>query len=146
MQKIRLLVEDALTQGASLETGSLPDPNKSLFVEPIVLTGVSAQMKIWTTEIFGPVIATRSFEREEQAIAMANDTPFGLAAYVWTQNARRCWQLPEVLQYGMVGLNTGSISTAQAPFGGVKQSGMGREGGHHGLQDYLQYKYICQSL
>ena len=109
---------------------------------PIILDEITPEMKIWHTEIFGPVVAIRSFETEKEVIQMANDTQHGLAAYFYSANAHRQWKLPSQLQYGMVGVNTGKISTPLAPFGGVKQSGMGREGSDEGLDSYLETQYI----
>ena len=97
-------------------------------------------------EIFGPVIAIQSFDTDTEAIRLANATPWGLAAYLFTQDLDRSWRVPEALEYGMIGLNTGKISTAQAPFGGIKQSGMGREGSHFGIDEYLSLKYTCIGL
>jgi succinate-semialdehyde dehydrogenase/glutarate-semialdehyde dehydrogenase len=109
----------------------------------MVLTGATTEMALACEETFGPVAPLFRFETEEEAIALANDTPFGLAAYFYTDNLRRAWRVGEALEFGMVGLNTGAISTAVAPFGGVKQSGLGREGSHHGMDDYVEIKYLC---
>jgi succinate-semialdehyde dehydrogenase/glutarate-semialdehyde dehydrogenase len=141
-EKIRLLVQDAIDKGAQLLLGVIPAKN-SRFIEPIVLDGVDESMDVWNTEIFGPVVSIRTFLDDEEGIQMANDTEYGLAAYVFTEGHSRSWRYREALQFGMVGLNTGRISTAQAPFGGVKQSGFGREGSWIGLDEYLSYKYIC---
>lgn len=145
VEKIRRLVHDALAKGASILVGE-PPSGKSQFVRPIVLTGVESHMDIWKTEIFGPVVAMRTFDDDEQAISLANDTDYGLAAYVFTQGQKRSWMFSENLKFGMVGVNTGRISAAQAPFGGVKQSGFGREGSWLGLDEYLSIKYTCLDL
>lgn len=141
VQKVRDLVKDALDKGAGILLGTVPSGDR--FIEPIVLVGVQAHMKLWSTEIFGPVIAMRTFEDDEEAIELANDTEYGLAAYVFTEGQKRSWRYSEQLRFGMVGINTGKISTAQAPFGGVKQSGFGREGSWLGLDEYLSIKYVC---
>jgi succinate-semialdehyde dehydrogenase/glutarate-semialdehyde dehydrogenase len=115
-------------------------------VPPIVLTGITPQMQIWREEIFGPVVAIRVAQNELDAIAYANDTEYGLVAYVYTRDGARQVRVGESLETGMIGINTGLVSTAQAPFGGVKQSGMGREGSRHGLDDYTQLKYIATRI
>ena len=114
----------------------------ALFFEPTILSGVTTDMPVAREEIFGPVTALIPFSSEEDVITMANDTPYGLAAYVYTRDIGRAWRMGEALDYGMVGINEGAISNAAAPFGGVKQSGMGREGSHYGLEDYLEIKYM----
>ena len=106
----------------------------------MVLTGATTEMALASEETFGPVAPLFRFETEEEAIALANGTPFGLAAYFYTENLRRAWRVGEALEFGMVGLNTGAISTAVAPFGGVKQSGLGREGARAGIEEYLEVK------
>ena len=106
----------------------------------MVLTGATTEMALAPEETFGPVAPLFRFETEEEAIALANGTPFGLAAYFYTENLRRAWRVGEALEFGMVGLNTGAISTAVAPFGGVKQSGLGREGARAGIEEYLEVK------
>ena len=142
VQKVRDLVIDALEKGAGILFGKIPEKT-SLFVYPLILVGVQSHMDIWNTEIFGPVVAIRTFERDEEAIELANDTDYGLAAYVFTEGQKRNWMYSEQLSFGMVGINTGKISTAQAPFGGVKQSGFGREGSWLGLDEYMSVKYVC---
>jgi succinate-semialdehyde dehydrogenase/glutarate-semialdehyde dehydrogenase len=102
-------------------------------------------MAIANEEIFGPVAPIMTFENEEEAIALANDTPYGLAAYFYTNDLGRAWRVSEGLEYGMVALNTGALSNVAAPFGGVKQSGIGREGSHHGIDEYLELKYVCMA-
>lgn len=145
VDKIQALLQDAVSKGAIIHLGDIPD-GTSKFVSPIIISNISPKMYIWHTEIFGPIIAISTFDTEEQALALANDSIHGLAAYVYTTCPSRIWEIPEALEYGMIGVNTGRISMAQAPFGGIKQSGIGREGGHHGLDEYLQMKYICQKL
>jgi succinate-semialdehyde dehydrogenase/glutarate-semialdehyde dehydrogenase len=113
------------------------------FFEPTVLTEVTPDMRVSQEEIFGPVTALTRFKTEEEAIKLANDTPFGLASYFYSNNHARIWRVAEALEYGMVGINEGIISTEVAPFGGVKESGLGREGSHYGIDDYLELKYLC---
>lgn len=141
--KVARLVHDAITQGAVVHVGGAPADGAGLFWPPTVLSGIGPEMDIWSTEIFGPVLAIRTFTDEAEAIEMANETPFGLASYCYTENLSRSWRVREALDFGMVGINTGMISTAQAPFGGIKQSGMGREGSRYGILEYLQMKYTC---
>ena len=145
VRKVADLVQDALSKGAKLLYGSVPELN-SCFVSPIVLDEIDKSMAIWSTEIFGPVVAIRSFSTDEEGLELANDTEFGLAAYVFTESQKRSWFYSEGLRFGMVGVNTGAISTAQAPFGGTKQSGFGREGSWLGIEEYLSYKYTCLDL
>lgn len=140
--KVESLIADARDSGATVLTGGNGHAAGALFYEPTVLTGVHAGMAIAGNEIFGPVAAIMPFSTEEEAVAIANDTPFGLAAYVFTRDLGRAWRVGEALQYGMVGINQGILSSAAAPFGGIKQSGMGREGSRHGLDDYLELKYL----
>ena len=113
------------------------------FYQPTILTDVTSDMAVTTEETFGPVAPLFRFESESEVIAAANDTEFGLASYFYSRDLARVWRVSEALDYGMVGVNTGLISTAEAPFGGVKQSGLGREGSRHGLDDFLELKYIC---
>jgi succinate-semialdehyde dehydrogenase/glutarate-semialdehyde dehydrogenase len=116
------------------------------FFEPTVITEANSSMKIAREETFGPLAALFRFNTEAQAIAMANDTQFGLAAYVYTGDLGRTWRMAEALEYGMVGVNTGIISTEIAPFGGVKQSGIGREGSKYGIEEFIEVKYVCMAL
>lgn len=141
--KVRQHIDDALTLGAKLQTGGNGHALGGNFFKPTVLTGMTQAMRIANEETFGPVAPLFRFETEEQAIAMANATVFGLAAYVFTENRRRILRVSEALETGMVGVNTGLISNEVAPFGGVKQSGLGREGSRHGIDDYLELKYVC---
>ncbi|HFB54356.1 MAG TPA: NAD-dependent succinate-semialdehyde dehydrogenase [Hellea balneolensis] len=136
------LVASATKSGAEVLTGGSPDNAGALFYKPTVLAGVSNDMDVAREEIFGPIAPLIVFDDEDEVIAQANDTDFGLAAYVYTRDLGRAWRVGEGLDFGMVGINEGIISNAAAPFGGVKQSGMGREGSHYGLDDYLEIKYM----
>lgn len=136
-------VADATAKGATVILGGKPHSLGGTFFEPTILTGVTQDMAIAREETFGPVAPLFRFETEAQVIAAANDTEFGLASYFYSRDHARVWRVSEALDYGMVGVNTGLISTAEAPFGGVKMSGLGREGSRHGLDDYLEIKYIC---
>lgn len=141
--KVKAHIEDAVSKGAKLITGG-KEPG-GLFFEPAVLTGVTSDMLVANEETFGPLAPLFPFDKEEEAIAMANDTIFGLAAYFYTENFSRAIRVSEALEYGMVGHNTGLISNEVAPFGGVKQSGLGREGSKYGIEEYLETKYICSA-
>ena len=136
------LVRDAVKRGAQVLTGGAPAPGKGFFYAPTVLGGVQPGSRLLREEIFGPVAPVVSFETEADAVALANDTEFGLAAYLFTRDVTRALRVSESLEYGMVGLNTGIVSNPAAPFGGVKQSGTGREGGFEGIEDYLETKYV----
>lgn len=142
VQKVERLVESACRDGARLVTGGRRHNAGELFYTPTILADVEPHMDIAREEIFGPVVAMITFTTEKEAIELANDTPFGLAAYAYTRDLGRAWRLGEQLDYGMVGLNDGALSNAAAPFGGFKQSGMGREGSRYGLDDYLEIKYL----
>ena len=139
VEKVNGHIDDALSQGATLLTGGI-SRNNGTFVEPTVLGNVTSSMRIAHEETFGPVAPLFIFDVEEQAIAMANDTPYGLGAYFFTENIRRAWRVAEALEFGMVGFNTGAISLEVAPFGGVKLSGIGREGSRYGIDEYLEQK------
>lgn len=139
VEKVNGHIDDALSQGATLLTGGISQGNGT-FVQPTVLGEVTSGMRIAHEETFGPVAPLFIFDDEEQAIAMANDTPYGLGAYFFTENIRRAWRVAEVLEFGMVGFNTGAISLEVAPFGGVKLSGIGREGSRYGIDEYLEQK------
>ncbi|MBE8715500.1 NAD-dependent succinate-semialdehyde dehydrogenase [Sphingobacterium hungaricum] len=141
LDKVVEHVEDALQKGAKVLAGG--KAIKGFFYEPTVLVHVSNDALIAQEETFGPVCALFTFSSEEEGIRLANDTPFGLAAYFYSENIHRCQRVSEQLESGMVGVNTGLVSNAAAPFGGVKQSGVGREGSKHGLDEYLEIKYIC---
>lgn len=137
---VRELVQSALREGASMHFGDVSSTNLQ---GPIVLSDVTNDMDIAKNEIFGPVAAIQAFTSEEEAVAIANDTEFGLAAYFYSQNIKRINRVAQALKYGMVGINEGIISNAAAPFGGIKQSGFGREGSKYGLDDYMNMKYLC---
>ncbi|CAN5342092.1 NAD-dependent succinate-semialdehyde dehydrogenase [soil metagenome] len=141
--KIKQLVEDAIARGAKLAQGVVPS---SRMIAPIVLAGVTREMAIWHQEVFGPVATLVVAKDQAEALEMANDTDAGLVAYVYTRDGSNQVRAAEALQAGMVGVNEGLVSTAQAPFGGVKHSGLGREGSRHGIDDYSNYKYIATKL
>ncbi len=141
--KVEALVAEAVKQGARIETGGERHGLAGLFYQPTVLTSATADMRLFQEEIFGPVAPIVQFDTEAQAIALANATPFGLAAYFYSRDVGRCWRVAEAIEAGMVGINEGLISTEVAPFGGVKESGLGREGASEGLDEYLETKYLC---
>lgn len=141
--KVEELVGDALERGAKVTVGGGRHERGQTFFQPTVIVDATQEMRFSKEEIFGPVAPVFKFEKEEEAVAMANDTVFGLAAYVYTQNFGRSWRMMEDLKYGLVGINEGVIATPEAPFGGVKQSGLGKEGGHQGIDDYLDVKYVA---
>ncbi len=141
VRKVEEHVADAIAHGASVVAGGKPSKLGGNFYEPTVLTGVTPQMKVAREETFGPVAPLVRFKTEEEAVRMANDTPFGLAAYFFTRDLGRCWRVAEALEYGIVGVNEGITSTEIAPFGGMKESGIGREGSHHGIEEFLETKY-----
>ena len=143
LKKVEEHIADATTKGAKIVSGGRRHALGGTFFEPTVLTGVTPAMAVAREETFGPVAPLFSFNTEQEAIAMANDTEFGLAAYLYTRDLARSWRVSEALEYGIVGLNTGLISTEVAPFGGVKESGTGREGSKYGLLDYTEIKYVC---
>ena len=143
LEKVERLVGDATNNGAKVLTGGKQHSLGGTFYEPTVLTGVNPDMDIHKEEIFGPVAPVYSFKTEEEAIEMANNTRYGLAAYFYGRDYARIWRVAEALEFGMVGVNTGLISSAEAPFGGVKESGFGREGSKYGMDEYLEIKYIC---
>ena len=142
-KKVDKLVHDATAKGAKVIVGGAPSDVGPLFYQPSVLTDVTPEMTMVHEEIFGPVAALIRFETDDEAIRLANDTPFGLAAYLFSQNIARAWRVAEALEAGMVGVNEGLFSNEVAPFGGVKQSGLGREGSQEGLEEYLETKFIC---
>jgi succinate-semialdehyde dehydrogenase/glutarate-semialdehyde dehydrogenase len=143
LKKVEEHIADATAKGARVAFGGRRHALGGTFFEPTVLTGVTPAMTVAREETFGPVAPLFSFGTEQEAIAMANDTEFGLAAYLYTRDLARSWRVSEALEYGIVGLNTGLISTEVAPFGGVKESGTGREGSRYGLLDYTEIKYVC---
>ncbi|TSE06943.1 NAD-dependent succinate-semialdehyde dehydrogenase [Mesorhizobium intechi] len=140
VEKINRHVEDALAKGAVIVTEKPVLPEGPQYVAPLVLTGATKDMQLAGEETFGPVAPLFRFETEEEAIALANGTPYGLASYFYTENLKRAWRVGEALEFGMVGLNTGAVSLEVAPFGGVKQSGLGREGAQAGIEEYLEMK------
>jgi succinate-semialdehyde dehydrogenase/glutarate-semialdehyde dehydrogenase len=141
--KVEEHVADAVGKGAKILAGGKRHALGGTFFEPTILTGVTSQMMVAREETFGPVAPLFKFKTEAEAIAMANATEFGLAAYVYTRDLARSWRVCEAIEYGIVGLNTGIISTEVAPFGGVKESGTGREGSKYGILDYTELKYVC---
>ncbi len=145
IEKVESHIQDAVSKGAKLMAGGKRHALGHSFFEPTVLAGVSADSLIFSEETFGPVAPLFRFKTDDEVIEMANNTEFGLASYFYSRDIGRIWKVAEALEYGMVGVNTGMISTEVAPFGGVKQSGLGREGSHHGIDDYLEIKYIAMA-
>jgi succinate-semialdehyde dehydrogenase/glutarate-semialdehyde dehydrogenase len=143
LKKVQDHISDALGKGAVLVTGGKPHSNGGTMFEPTIIGNVTTSMKVASEETFGPLAPIFKFSTEEEAIRMANDTEFGLASYFYTNDVNRIWRVSEALEYGMVGVNEGVISNEVAPFGGVKESGLGREGSHYGIDDFLELKYIC---
>jgi succinate-semialdehyde dehydrogenase/glutarate-semialdehyde dehydrogenase len=143
MNKVEDHVADAKSKGAVVNTGGKKHALGGHFYEPTVLSNITSDMKIMREETFGPIAAVMKFKTEEEAIAAANNTEFGLASYFYSRDIGRVWRVAEKLEYGMVGINTGLISNEVAPFGGVKQSGLGREGSKYGIDEYLELKYLC---
>ncbi|MEM1326821.1 MAG: NAD-dependent succinate-semialdehyde dehydrogenase [Bacteroidota bacterium] len=148
VKSVEELLKDAKSKGATVKTGGsrANDAADTLLFPPTVLADATSEMDLFRTEIFGPIAAVLKFESEEEVIKMANDTPYGLAAYFYGNDYAQIWRVAETLEYGMVAINTGSISTAAAPFGGVKESGFGREGSKYGIEEYLNIKYLCWGL
>ncbi|MFO1144995.1 MAG: NAD-dependent succinate-semialdehyde dehydrogenase [Amaricoccus sp.] len=144
--KVEAHVADALAHGAEIRLGGARHPLGGNFYAPTVLTGATPEMLVTREETFGPVAALYRFEDEAEAIAQANASEFGLASYFYARDLSRVWRVAEALEYGMVGVNTGLISTPVAPFGGVKLSGLGREGSRHGIDEYVELKYVCLGL
>jgi succinate-semialdehyde dehydrogenase/glutarate-semialdehyde dehydrogenase len=144
--KVEDHITDAVSKGATIVTGGQRHGNGGSFFAPTVVTGVTQDMKVAQEETFGPLAPLFRFETEDEVIGYANDTIFGLACYFYARDIGRITRVQEQLEYGIVGVNTGIISTEVAPFGGVKQSGLGREGSRHGIEDYLEMKYICLSI
>ena len=141
--KVQAMVDDALAGGARALTGGQRSSLGECFVEPTVLVDAQQSMRVFREEIFGPVAPLFRFNTEEEAVAMANDTQFGLASYFYTRDVGRIFRVAEALEYGMVGINEGIISNEMAPFGGIKESGSGREGSRYGIDDYVEMKYLC---
>ncbi|MGR3629874.1 MAG: NAD-dependent succinate-semialdehyde dehydrogenase [Sulfitobacter sp.] len=144
--KVREHIKDAVDNGAEVILGNAKDDMGGNFFGPTIVTGVTQDMKVAKEETFGPLAPLFKFDDVDDVIAMANDTIFGLASYFYAKDLSRVYKVAEALEYGIVGVNTGIISTELAPFGGVKQSGLGREGSHHGIEDYLEMKYVCLSV
>ncbi|MBA1148418.1 NAD-dependent succinate-semialdehyde dehydrogenase [Ectothiorhodospiraceae bacterium WFHF3C12] len=143
LDKVEGLVADAVDQGAKVVHGGKRHALGQTFYEPTVLTEVSTDMKVFSNEIFGPVAGLYRFSSEEEAVKLANDTPYGLAAYFYTQDMGRLWRVGEALEYGMVGANEARFTNEIMPFGGMKESGIGREGSKYGIEEYLEAKYLC---
>lgn len=142
-EKVSAHVQDAVAKGARIVTGGKPHPRGGSFVQPTLITGVKPNMLLCQDETFGPLAAVMRFKTEEEAVLLANDTPYGLAAYLYTLNIHRIWRVAEGIEAGMIGINEGLISNAVAPFGGVKESGLGREGSKYGLDEFMEIKYLC---
>jgi succinate-semialdehyde dehydrogenase/glutarate-semialdehyde dehydrogenase len=145
-QKVQDLVDDAAGKGAKVVVGGSAREGQGYFYEPTVLADIPDDAKLLKEEIFGPVAPVKSFDSDEEAIAAANDTEYGLVAYLYTRDVKRALRMCEALEYGMVGLNQGMVSNPAAPFGGIKQSGFGREGGYEGIEEYLETKYVAVNL
>src|SRR5262249_48068920 len=141
VEKVESHIADATAKGATVLTGGHRLTGR--FFEPTVVTGVTPAMAVAREETFGPVAPIFRFATEADAVALANDTEFGLAAYFYGRDVGRIWRVAEALEYGIVGINTGLISTEVAPFGGVKESGLGREGSKYGIEEFLEVKYLC---
>lgn len=146
VDKVKDHIADATSKGAIIHMGGAPHDLGGTYFQPTILTGVTQDMKVAHEETFGPMAPLFKFETADDVIAMANDTIFGLAAYFYAKDLSNVYKVAEALEYGIIGVNTGIISTEVAPFGGVKQSGLGREGSHHGINEYLEMKYICLSV
>jgi len=143
VEKVEQHINDALTKGAHLAAGGHRHARGGRFFEPTVLTDVTPEMMLAREETFGPVAPLFRFTSDDEAIRLANDTEFGLASYFYGRDVARVWRVAEALEYGMVGINTGVISTEVAPFGGMKESGLGREGSKYGIEEFLEIKYLC---
>ena len=146
LEKVKKHVADAISKGAKLVTGGKPSVEGKNFYEPTILSNVNSQMLITYEETFGPIAPIIPFESDEEVIQLANSSQFGLASYFYSRDIGRVWKVAEALEYGMVGVNTGLISNEVAPFGGIKQSGLGREGSVYGMDEYLEMKYVCVGL
>ncbi len=146
IQKVHEHIADATSKGASVILGGETNMGAGNFINPTIVTGATRDMAVATEETFGPFAPLFKFENEDEVIELANDTIFGLASYFYAKDLSRVYKVAEALEYGIVGVNTGIISTEVAPFGGIKQSGLGREGSHHGIEDYLEMKYVCMSV
>lgn len=146
LAKVEEHIDDAVSKGASIVVGGKSSAKGGLFFEPTIIIGVTTDMKVAREETFGPVAPLFKFDTEDEVIAMANNTEFGLASYFYARDISKIFRVAEALEYGMVGINTGLISTEVAPFGGIKQSGQGREGSKYGIDDYVEIKYLCLSV
>lgn len=146
LDKVREHIADAKSKGANVILGDESGSNEGNFIVPTIVTGATREMAFSTEETFGPLAPLFKFESEDDVIELANDTIFGLASYFYAKDLSRVYKVAEALEYGIVGVNTGIISTEVAPFGGVKQSGLGREGSHHGIEEFLEMKYVCMSV
>jgi len=146
VEKVEDHVADAVSKGAKVVTGGKRSELGGTYFQPTVLSGVSKGMKVLSEETFGPVAPIIAFDTIDEGIALANDTEFGLAAYFYARDISTVWKVAEEIESGMVGINTGLVSTAEAPFGGIKSSGLGREGSKYGIEDFLEIKYLCMSV
>ena len=143
VESVEAMIEDATKKGGKIVAGGKRHKLGGSFFEPTVIADAKPRMRFAKEEIFGPISPIFKFKDEEEGIAMANNTVFGLAAYFYTSDLGRMFRVSEALEYGLVGVNEGVITTVEAPFGGFKESGLGREGGHQGIEDYLESKYVC---
>jgi succinate-semialdehyde dehydrogenase/glutarate-semialdehyde dehydrogenase len=139
-------IADALSKGAKLVTGGKPSPLGGTFYEPTILANVTSNMLITYEETFGPVAPIIPFESDDEVVELANNSQYGLASYFYSRDIGRIWKVAEALEYGMVGVNSGILANEVVPFGGVKQSGLGREGSVFGMDEYLELKYVCITL
>lgn len=146
VKKVKHQLEDAVAKGATLHKGPSVNMDKGYFLNPVVISDVTDDMLCMQEETFGPIAPVSTYSDDEEVIQRANNTPFGLAAYVYTQSLQKAVWFSENLEYGIVGINDGAPSVAQAPFGGMKESGLGREGSHYGLDEFLEIKYISLQL
>ena len=137
------MIEDAVKKGGKIVAGGKRHKLGGTFFQPTVIANAKEKMRFTREEIFGPIAPVYRFKTEEEAIEMANNTEFGLASYFYTQDLGRVFRVMEGLKYGLIGVNEGIITTVEAPFGGLKESGLGKEGGHQGIEDYLDTKYVC---
>ena len=141
--KVEEQIDDAVAKGARIACGGKRLAGAGFFFEPTVLLDATPDMLIAREETFGPVAPLFAFKDDSEAVTLANDTPYGLAAYFYSRDIGRIWRTAEALEYGMVGINTGRMSSEAAPFGGIKESGIGREGSKYGIEEYLELKYLC---
>ncbi len=146
VEKVEEHVADAKDKGGKVVLGGARHDRGGLYFQPTLITGATQDMKFTKEETFGPVAGLIRFSSDEEGIALANETEFGLASYFYARDMTRVWHVMEALEAGMVGVNTGLISTAVAPFGGVKQSGLGREGSHYGIDEFMEIKYVCMAI